>query len=226
MWENTNVQLSCLFLFWLLYPNISKTDILSCAKGNFSLQIKLQPAIHFTFTKWPPLDYNLLLLPSHTGTGGSSIKDQTVQWQLCAAHADPSLPLLSDTHTHTGSSERVRGRTRLPRFIYCNTQELDVLNTSANQDTYLDKIQSTNFRHSWSKTFISTVPGFFREAILSEKAFLSQETLDFLSVRLPILFSYWLQWLQQSAILSQMKLLHSNWGWEHLSGVSPLAELN
>lgn len=145
---------------------------------------------------------------------------------LCCTCWSLAPAALRHAHTHTGSSKRVRGRMRLPRFIYCNTQELGVLNTSANQNTYLHKIQSTSFRHSWSKMFISTVPGFIWEAILSEKAFLSQEAQDFLSVRLPILFSYWLQWLQQPAILSQMKLLHSNWGWEHLSGVSPVAELN
>lgn len=137
LWENTNVQFSYLFLFWLLYPNVSKTDTLSSAKSNFSLQIKLQPVIHLTFTKWQPLDYNLLLLPSHTGTGGNSIKEQTVQWQLCAARADPSFPLLSDMHTHTGSSETVRGRMRFSRLIYCNTQELGVLNTPANQDIFV-----------------------------------------------------------------------------------------
>lgn len=105
VWENTNVQFPYLFLFWLLYPIISKTDTPSSAKGNFSLQIKLQPVIHSTFTKWPPLDYNLLL-PRHTGTGGNSIKEQTVQWQLCAACADPSFLLLSDTHTLAPVSQR------------------------------------------------------------------------------------------------------------------------
>lgn len=69
-------QLSYLFLLWLLYPNISNTDTISSAKGDFALQIKLQPAPRFILSKWQPLDYNLPLLPNHAGTGGNSIKSR------------------------------------------------------------------------------------------------------------------------------------------------------
>lgn len=152
LWENTNVQFSYLFLFWLLYPNVSKTDTLSSAKSNFSLQIKLQPVIHFTFTKWQPLDYNLLLLPSHTGTGGNSIKEQTVQWQLCAARADPSFPLLSDTHTHWLQWESQRQNEVLQVNLLQYTRAGCIKYPCKPGHFCQDKIQSTNFRHSWQKT--------------------------------------------------------------------------
>lgn len=112
---------------------VSKTDTISSAKGDFALQIKLQPATHFTFTKWQPLDYNVLLLPNHAGTGGNSIQSRLYNSGI-VLHALILCSHYSQTCTHTGSSDRGRGITR---FIYCNTQELGVLNTSANQDIFI-----------------------------------------------------------------------------------------
>lgn len=169
LWENTNVQFSHLFLFWLLYPNVSKTDTLSSAKYNFSLKIKLQPAIHFTFTKWQPLDDNLLLLPSHTGTGGNSRKEQTVQRQLCAAHTDPSLPLLSDTHTLWLQWESQRQNKVLQVYLLQHTRAGCIKYLCKPGHFYLDEIQSTNCRHSWPKTFISTLSAFMERPYCLKK---------------------------------------------------------
>lgn len=117
---------------------VSKTNTIYTAKGNFALQIKLQPATHFTFTKWQPLDYNLLFLPSHTGTGGNSIQSRLHNSSI-VLHVLILCSCCSQMHTHTGSSDRIRSTMRFSRFIYCNTQELAVLNTSSNQDIFIWK---------------------------------------------------------------------------------------
>lgn len=164
MWENTNVQFPYLFLFWLLYPIISKTDTLSSAKGNFSLQIKLKPVIHSTFTKWPPLDYNLLLLPRHTGTWGNSIKEQTVQWQLCAAYADPSFPLLSDTHTHWLQWESQRQNKVLQVYLLQHTR--------AGCSKYLCKpghFYRVLILNTRDQKYLSAVPGFIERPYCLKK---------------------------------------------------------
>jgi len=149
-------------------PKWSVRQTLSLAP--WALQIKLQPATHFTFTKWQPLDYNLLLLPSHTGTGGNSIKSRLYSSGI-VLHALTLCSRCSQTHTHWLQWQNQRHNEVLQVYLLQYTRAGCIKYLCKVGHFYLDKIQNTNFRHSWLKAFISTVPGFIKRPYCLKELF-------------------------------------------------------
>lgn len=125
---------SQLFLLWLLCQTLlSETDTgprvtLHCKQSN-SQQLTLHSP------------------NSNHWIASSCCCQSTLEQEAAAQRADCTTAALCYTCwssvpaalrcAHRGCSDRIRGITRFSRFIYCNTQELGVLNTSSHLDIFI-----------------------------------------------------------------------------------------